>query len=320
MNRTDDQGTFWDTLLDVGCALYSAWQVVTNPSPDNWLALGADVACIVVPFASGGGAAVRATAKYGDDVLSAAKAGDNVADAGKNLNRLENAGNVAYDVGHAAGNTAMSPALCFIEGTLVLTDEGLKEIEEVKEGDKVWAENPETGEKSLKNVVQTFINETDELVHVYAGDEKISATPEHPFYVRDRGWTGAIDLRAGDILVLQDGGYVIVEKTQHEILEKPVKVYNFEVEDFHTYYVGADSVLVHNMCAVKFEGDTRAFFEIVKEAEQTGIDSIDAEILWDWTKEMGFDAYRNSHSAKFDKYQGGKQFHMKIYGKHINIF
>jgi len=40
-----------------------------------------------------------------------------------------------------------------------------------------------------------------------------------------------------------------VEKVQHEILERPVKVYNFEFEDFHTYYVGADSVLVHNICA-----------------------------------------------------------------------
>ena len=59
---------------------------------------------------------------------------------------------------------------------------------------------------------------------------------------------GAIDLRAGDILVLQSGEYVIVEMMQHEILESPILVYNFEVEDFHTYYVGDKSILVHNMC------------------------------------------------------------------------
>ena len=35
------------------------------------------------------------------------------------------------------------------------------------------------------------------------------------------------------------------------MLESPVKVYNFEVEDFHTYYVGETEVLVHNMCAKK---------------------------------------------------------------------
>ena len=35
---------------------------------------------------------------------------------------------------------------------------------------------------------------------------------------------------------------------QHEVLESPIKVYNFEVADFHTYYVGKENVLVHNMC------------------------------------------------------------------------
>ena len=35
---------------------------------------------------------------------------------------------------------------------------------------------------------------------------------------------------------------------QHEILEAPVTVYNFQVEDFHTYYVGDNAVLVHNLC------------------------------------------------------------------------
>ena len=70
----------------------------------------------------------------------------------------------------------------------------------------------------------------------------------HPFYVPNSGWVKAIELRAGDILVLQSGKYVIVEKIQHEILETPVTVYNFEVEDFHTYYVGESSILVHNDC------------------------------------------------------------------------
>ena len=55
-------------------------------------------------------------------------------------------------------------------------------------------------------------------------------------------------LRAGDILVLVNGEYVVVEKVQHEILETPVIVYNFEVEDYHTYFVGDEGVLVHNSC------------------------------------------------------------------------
>lgn len=55
-------------------------------------------------------------------------------------------------------------------------------------------------------------------------------------------------LRAGDVLVLSNGELVTVEWVQHEILESPIKVYNFEVEDFHTYFVGECGVLVHNDC------------------------------------------------------------------------
>ena len=53
---------------------------------------------------------------------------------------------------------------------------------------------------------------------------------------------------AGDILVLVNGEYVVVEKVQHEILESPVTVYNFQVADYHTYYVANSGVLVHNSC------------------------------------------------------------------------
>ncbi len=127
---------------------------------------------------------------------------------------------------------------------------GNKVIEEIQVEDMVWAENPETGEKELKKVVRTFINESDELVHIFVNKEEIITTPEHPFYVPEKGWIGAIKLRAGDVLVLQNGKYVIVEQVQHEILEEPVTVYNFEVEDFHTYYVGESSILVHNACDV----------------------------------------------------------------------
>lgn len=74
------------------------------------------------------------------------------------------------------------------------------------------------------------------------------STPNHPFYVPSKGWVEAVYLRAGDILVLQNGEYVVVELVQHEILDSPVTVYNFEVEDFHTYYFGENSVLVHNEC------------------------------------------------------------------------
>ena len=39
---------------------------------------------------------------------------------------------------------------------------------------------------------------------------------------------------------------LLVEDIKIEFADKPVTVYNFQVEDFHTYYVGDICVLVHN--------------------------------------------------------------------------
>ena len=112
-----------------------------------------------------------------------------------------------------------------------------------------WAENPDTGERALKRVVQTFLNEKDELVHVQVGDETITCTTEHPFYVHDKGWVAAIDLKPHDQLELRNGKASFVHSIRIEKLDQPIQVYNFEVEDFHTYFVGENCVLVHNSCA-----------------------------------------------------------------------
>ena len=147
-----------------------------------------------------------------------------------------------------AYNVANGGNICFVAGTLVLTATGHEAIERIEAGDWVWATDPETGETELKQVVQTFWNETKELVHITVNGEEIVCTPTHPFYVPQKGWTEAIQLRAGDRLQLLNGEYIVVEQVQHELLESPETTYNFEVEDFHTYYVGEEPVLVHNSC------------------------------------------------------------------------
>ena len=63
-----------------------------------------------------------------------------------------------------------------------------------------------------------------------------------------KGWTGAGELKSGDSLIHIIGEKVTVESVTVEKCAEPVKVYNFDVEDFHTYYVGHESVLVHNKC------------------------------------------------------------------------
>ena len=142
----------------------------------------------------------------------------------------------------------LSSKACFVAGTLISAAHGLKPIETIQSGEFVWAEDPETGERALKRVVRTFLNEKDELVHVQVNGETITCTTEHPFYVRDKGWVAADELKIGDKLELQSGEDAFIEAVHHEKLAKPIQVYNFEVDDFHTYYVGPDCVLVHNVC------------------------------------------------------------------------
>ena len=146
---------------------------------------------------------------------------------------------------------AVTSPYCFVAGTTVLTAAGAVAIEQIQAGDQVWAWDEETGTVGIKKVVETYVNETDELVHVFVNQEEIVATPRHPFYSPVKGWTEAAQLRAGDILVLVNGEYVVVEKIQHEILEAPVEVYNFQVEDYHTYFVASSGILVHNVCATQ---------------------------------------------------------------------
>ena len=162
---------------------------------------------------------------------------------------------------------------CFIAGTLVATKSGLVPIEDIQPGDLVWATDEETGETSLKEVVQTFRNETEEWVHVKVNGEEITCTPMHPFYSPVKGRTSAVDLRAGDILVMLNGEYVVVEQVQHELLESPETTYNFEVEEFHTYYVGENPILVHNTgCGNKLDSRTVAGPEDVGRYKNVRID------------------------------------------------
>jgi len=151
---------------------------------------------------------------------------------------------------------ALTSPYCFVAGTAVLTATGAVAIETIRAGDYVWAWDEETGQIALKEVLETYVNETDELIHVHVRGEEIITTPGHPFYAPHKGWTKASDLRAGDILVLVNGEYVVVEQIQHELLKTSIPVYNFSVDGFHTYFVAEICVLVHNVCLVD-EGGVR---------------------------------------------------------------
>ena len=61
-------------------------------------------------------------------------------------------------------------------------------------------------------------------------------------------WIAAKELKISDKLLLANGKYAIIDSIEIEVLKSPEITYNFEVEDFHTYYVGESEILVHNTC------------------------------------------------------------------------
>ena len=57
-------------------------------------------------------------------------------------------------------------------------------------------------------------------------------------------------LKSGDYVETSDGRILRANKAETEYLEKSITVYNFEVEDGHTYFTSEKEIFVHNICSV----------------------------------------------------------------------
>ena len=150
---------------------------------------------------------------------------------------------------------------CFLAGTVVETQDGLRAIETVEVGQWVAGRNEASGKTTWRRVVQTFRTEDMQALavdvrHADGEVETIQTTTEHPFYVQDKSWCEARELSAGDRLVLIDNTLSTV------VAVEPIAglhvVYNFEVEVDHTYFVGGRGIWVHNTCRIDWANVRRA--------------------------------------------------------------
>ena len=160
---------------------------------------------------------------------------------------------ITFGISQAAQAMKKVGPHCFAAGTLVACrnadgEEIHKPIEEIEVGDEVLSYDEETGEQGYKLVVRLFRNQTKEWYHVFVDGEEIRCTGEHPFYVKGKGFIPAKELKSGDKCLLSTGEDVTIEKVEVETLTEAEITYNFEVADFHTYYVTEKDVLVHNTC------------------------------------------------------------------------
>lgn len=213
--------------------------------PTDWLGLGLSAASLVLDvaglFSFGAGNAASAAVKGGKlarVAVKAAKAMKSVKVGAKAL-----AVGLAKHVDDIVKAGKVCVFACFPAGTLINTWSGNKNIEDIRVGDQVWSYDEETAEVNLKTVTATFENEVDATVEIRLEGESIETTAEHPFYTRN-GWKEAADLSIDDELKLKSGDWKEIKEVRFSY--QKTKVYNFEVEGWHTYFVGLLALLVHN--------------------------------------------------------------------------
>lgn len=150
------------------------------------------------------------------------------------------------DAAKTAGKTCKFNS--FTADTPVLMADGSKKpIKDVKLGDLVMAVNPITGVTGPREVIDLIRHSgLHTMVKVRLADGTVlDATDEHPFWVENaQSWVEAIDLAPGDVLVEADGDKNLVFATL--VTKQDLTAYNLTVVDLHTYFAGAEPVLVHN--------------------------------------------------------------------------
>ena len=102
-----------------------------------------------------------------------------------------------------------------------------------------------TEKTSIRRVLQTTVRKVDLTLSVSLADwkthkivETITATREHPFYVQGKGFVPAGGLAVGNAIVTRAGPALVVKSLKYHRRPEGYKVYNFVVEDDHSYFVG----------------------------------------------------------------------------------
>ena len=92
---------------------------------------------------------------------------------------------------------------CLPENYFVLTRGGRKQLKNVVEGDEVLSFNHETNSPEFRHVEKAWTTERPDFVEVVVSGVTYKCTPEHPWYVSNRGeYVKAVDLRPGDEVLL----------------------------------------------------------------------------------------------------------------------
>jgi len=130
---------------------------------------------------------------------------------------------------------------CFAAATPVWTPGGFKPIGMIRPGDKVYSMNEATGRIEVSVVTSTFSVTRRGLVRVTGGEDTMVCSRNHRFHTESGRW---MKIENVNEQVTTATGTL---RLQVKSLDITMKVYNFEVDRTHTYFVGESKLLVHNV-------------------------------------------------------------------------
>lgn len=145
---------------------------------------------------------------------------------------------------------------CFTGRTLVWAERGLVPIADLQPGERVLSRDEDTGATAWQEILRRFVTKAAPVLELRLanaqGAEVLEVTPGHRVRARRQGaapgsdpeWIAAGELAPGDEVLTGDGAPTQVLGAAPR--EQPETVYNLEVREFHTYFVGQIGSWVHN--------------------------------------------------------------------------
>lgn len=132
---------------------------------------------------------------------------------------------------------------CFAAGTPVRTIDGPRPIESLNVGDRVLSQDVKTGALHFKPILAAHRSPPWETRRLTLNDSApIVTCVYHRFWKTGEGWVMARDLKKGDVIRVLTGVAAVTE-----IVPGPaLPVYNLDVADDRSFFVGVLDALVHD--------------------------------------------------------------------------
>lgn len=138
--------------------------------------------------------------------------------------------------------------MCFVDGTLIWTVNGLKPIETIQEGEQVYSFNEETSTIEVDTIVKKYEStQTDFCTFALEDNTEIKVTPKHKFYcATSNSWVPAEQLTINDELFTAEGNSIKIMSIIKQGIE-PTHVTNFMLKNNHNFFITKNCILVHNV-------------------------------------------------------------------------